>query len=128
MNVQWSATYRSGETLRQVSPDGSTMSYDALPNRDEIVTFDLVDLDSGRKIFTLHLDAGQKLVYRRRTLISPGVRTEIVYVVGWRRSIGDVNVQSIAYVFEETGAVEMAGDFRSRHRFFYSPVLRECER
>jgi hypothetical protein len=52
---------------------------------------------------------------------------EVCYLVGWRRTIGGECVQSIAYVFEETGRIELAGAFNEKHPWFYSPVLRPCE-
>lgn len=129
MNIRWAAKYRDGSIVNQFSTDGKEASTDNLKFRDEIESFCLWDFDSRKPILTLHLDPGQKLIYRRRCWQQIGAKKpyQVVYLVGWRRTVAGECVQSIAYVFEETGRVELAGRFREDHPIFDSPKLRSFE-
>lgn len=127
MDIGWLAVYKDGSRVAHVGVDGKEISYDALPARDEIETFALFDKANGKAIVSLHLEPGQKLIYRRRVAIKPGGPQEVCYLVGWRRTVGGECIQSIAYVFEATGRIELAGAFNEKHPWFYSPALRPCE-
>lgn len=128
MNIRWAAQYDDGSVVNQVSPDGRELSYDQLENRDRIAIFSLWNLETRRPLLTLHLDPEQKLIYRRRVWQQPGQSEPdlVVYLVGWRRTVGGECLQSIAYVFED-GRVELAGRFRENHPLFDAPVLRPFE-
>jgi hypothetical protein len=129
MNIRWAAKYRDGSIVNQFDADGKEASTDNLKFRDEIESFALWDFDTRKPILTLHLDPGQKLIYRRRCWQRPGEEKphQVVYLVGWRRTVAGECIQSIAYVFEDTGRVELAGRFRENHPIFDSPVLRSFE-
>lgn len=128
MLMGWFAVYKDGSRVAHLDADGKEISYDALPSRDDITDFVLYDIQSKKAVVSLHLEPGQKLIYRRRVAIKPGGGPqEVCYLVGWRRTIGGECVQSIAYVFEETGRIELAGAFNEKHPWFYSPNLRPCE-
>jgi len=127
MEIRWLAIYKNGDRIAQVGPDGKDISYDALPNRDQISDFALYDHSTKKAILTLHLEPGQRLIYRRRVAKSAGGKDEVCCLAGWRRTVAGECIQSIAYVFESTGRIEMAGAFNEKHPWFYSPVLRDFE-
>jgi hypothetical protein len=122
----WKAFYRDGRTINQ-HQDGKELSYDNL-DRDQIVGFGLFDKQTKQQVFKLHLDSGQKLIYRRRIWKHVGGGGEVCHLVGWRRNINGESVQAISYVFQSDGRIEMAGRFRESHPVFDSPVLRDFER
>ena len=128
MQVRWVAKYSDGSVVHQYA-DGVERSYDTLPDRDRITAFAVYDQETRKSILTLHLDPGQKLIYRRRVEMKSDrtVPVEVCYLVGWRRTISGECVQSIAYIFETSGRIELAGRFDESHPWFYSPVLRPFE-
>lgn len=128
MQLRWAAKY-DDDTIVDQFKDGVELSYDNLKDRERIVSFALWNFDTRKAVFTLHLDPGQKLIYRRRNWQHGGEDKpfQVVYLVGWRRTISGECVQSIAYVFEDTGRVELAGRFRDDHPIFESPKLRSFE-
>jgi len=117
--ITWVAKYRDGQFVTQHKGNGEMMSADNV-DRKLVESFSL--LNGEKIIFTLHLDPGQRLIYRRRVEQNVGGEQKVCHLVGWR---GDI-AQSICYVFED-GQVEMAGAFREDHPWFYSPNLREFE-
>jgi hypothetical protein len=121
----WRAYYRDGRIVKQ-HQDGKELSYENL-ERDQVIGFALFEQQTEQQIFKLHLDPDQKLIYRRRTWMRVGERTEVCHLVGWRRNINGESVQAISYVFQSDGRIEMAGRFRENHPVFDSPVLRDFE-
>jgi hypothetical protein len=128
MQLRWAARYDDGTIINQIT-DGKELSYDDLKDRERIVSFALWDHETHKPVLTLHLDLGQKLIYRRRCWQRAGEEKpyQVVYLVGWRRTIAGECIQSIAYVFEETGRMELAGRFRENHPLFDPPKLRSFE-
>jgi hypothetical protein len=128
MRIRWAAEYDDGTIVNQFR-DGKELSYDDLKDRERIISFALWDMDTRKPVLTLHLDSGQRLIYRRRCWQRSGEEKpyQVVYLVGWRRTVAGECIQSIAYVFEETGRVELAGRFRENHPIFDSPKLRPFE-
>lgn len=129
MRMCWAAKYRDGFVVNQFGADGIEVSPDTLKFRDEIESFALWDFDTRKTVLTLHLDPGQKLIYRRRCWQRAGEEKpyQVVYLVGWRRTVAGECIQSIAYVFGEDGHVELAGRFRENHPIFDAPKLRPFE-
>jgi len=128
MDIRWTAQYNDGTVVNQFQ-DGKELSYDNLKDREQIASFALWNRDTLKPVLALHLDPGQKLIYRRRCWQRAGEEKpyQVVYLIGWRRTIAGECIQSIAYVFEETGRVELAGRFRENHPIFDSPKLRPFE-
>ena len=118
------AAYQDGTTVSYIQ-NGLPVSADII-DRDSVQTFMLFDTNLKKAIITMHIDPGQKLIYRRRTEIHPGKDPIICHLVGWRKTVGSECMQSIAYCFED-GRIEMAGKFKEGHPWFYSPKLRPSE-
>jgi len=121
----WKAVYSNREVLNQYNEDGSCNQYPDI-DRDRLEYFDIVEGD--KLIFRLHLEAGRRLIYRKRVAqdMMSGAKT-FVFLVGWQATVNGKNVQDIAYVFED-GHVELAGKWKSDSRWLYAPNLIECER
>jgi len=137
----WVAYYKNGEAVSPLThkkpnnPD-LPISYDDL-KREDLIAFALFEgsVKEHRLIFMLHLDPGQRLIYRRRVEIHQSSQQEIVcHLLGWQQTIQGKNVQSIAYIFEtnDTPIIHLAGRFREGESgifsWFYSPVLRDFEK
>ncbi len=122
MPYTWRATYKDG-TILDASKDHD-LSVDRL-DRKQIEHFELVN-QAGKSLMTLHLDPGQRLIYRRRVDKVTGAPDFVCHLLGWQQTVGGQNVQSILYVFED-GRIEMAGRFREDHPWFYAPELRRFE-
>ncbi len=122
MSYAWRATYKDGSVF-DASKDHD-LSVDRL-DRKQLGQFELVN-GTGRSLMTLHLDPGQRLIYRRRVTMAQGGKPSICHLLGWQQTFGGQNVQSILYVFED-GRIEMAGKFKEGHPWFYAPELRRVE-
>lgn len=114
--MPWVARYNDGTELTQFNADGSEHRYTDI-DRSKLVSFALYDADGG-KILEVHLEPGQRLIYRRRVETRDGTPLKVVYIVGWQQTIAGQNVQSICYVFPDH--VEVAGRWRNDHPWFYS--------
>jgi len=119
----WMARYKNGAVVKQYNSDGLQVSSDSI-DRDQLERFIL--LNDNKPIVILHLDDGQKLIYRRRVELVEGQSEIACHIVGWRKKIGEEITQSILFVFED-GHIEAIGDFQENHRWFYQPTLREFE-
>lgn len=111
--MQWVAYYSDGSSLPQYNADGSENKYQDI-DRSRLESFAL--WQDSTKVFHLHIEPGQRLIYRRRVEMPQGTS---VYLVGWQQTVGTENIQSIAYVFPN-GSVELAGRWREGHPWFYS--------
>ena len=87
------------------------------------------------ELFTLHLEPGQRLIYRRRGVDTIGVKAEknihpVIYLIGWRQKINGVDAQSITYICDWEGRgfqIHQAGKFRENHPWFYAPAIHKHE-
>lgn len=122
--MKWIARYNDGEILPQYNEDGSENKYADI-DRGRLTEFALVD-NSNEPVFALHLDPGQRLIYRRRVEMRTGVGEFTVYLVGWQMTVGGQNIQSIAYISEDK-QIHMAGAWRDDHPWFYSIQTVPCE-
>ena len=119
MELTWKAVYSEGE-LNQYNQDGSVNKYTNI-DRTILKFFELFDKD--KLILRVHLGNDRRLIYRRRVSLSmEGTITEVVYLVGWQKTVGGENVQSISYIFED-GHIEMAGAWNEKSPFAYAPNL-----
>ena len=139
--MQWVAYYTDNTWLRQYDDYGAEHKYTDIDRR-RLASFALYDggvdpndkmkavppgisvgapyIPATRKVLHLHLEPGQRLIYRRRVEMKVGAPAPVVvYMVGWQQTIDSENVQSIAYAFED-GTIELAGRWRDDHPWFYS--------
>jgi len=109
--MKWKARYNDASEINQYNEDGSENSYDNL-DRDKLSSFVLYNGD--KKVLDLHLDEDQRLIYRRRVEMRTGEDQVVCYLVGWQQKVGNKNIQSIAYIFED-GRIELAGVWKDNH-------------
>jgi len=120
MSLTWRAIYTDGSFLDQYNADGTENKYTSI-DRTRLSKFLL--LRETKPVFVLHLRPGQRLIHRRRVSIRLGARAgrETVWIVGFQENRNGVNIQSIAFVFED-GHVELMDRFREDHVLYY-PVI-----
>ena len=82
-------------------------------DRSRLASFCLVrDCET---VFNMILQEGQRLIWRKRTVITPGVGEQVWHLVGWQKTIQGENIQCISYIKEEDGYVLMAGEWQGDH-------------
>lgn len=114
--MNWVSRYNDGTSLPQYNEDGSENKYSDI-DRQKLSSFELTKR-VGELAFCLHLDPGQRLIFRRRVMKRSGYTDMVVYVVGWQMNVNGKNVQSIAYLTEK-GEIHMAGAWKETHPWFY---------
>jgi len=82
-------------------------------DRSRLASFCLVR-DSER-IFNMILQEGQRLIWRKRVILTQGGKQHTWHLVGWQKTVQGENIQCIGYVEEETGTVVMAGEWKGEH-------------
>ena len=115
----WEALYRGGSCLPQYNEGGKENKYTDI-DRSKLEKFILKDAETGDPKLILNIKEGQKLIYRRR--IAQNFKnqiTERVHIMGWQQTIGGKAVQSINFLFESTGHIEMTDGFKENHQWFY---------
>jgi hypothetical protein len=125
----WVAQYNDGTQLPQYPSQGETNRYEDI-DRTRLEVFHILRRDTNQKVFSLWLDEGQRLIYRRRNFISSRGSKQSWVLVGTQESIGadwqpgyPVNRQSIAYIHEGDLTIQLAGAFDQEHPLFYDVVL-----
>ncbi len=119
MDLKWKAVYSDGKSLNQYNEDGSVNKYPDI-DRTILKYFELYGED--KLILRIHLEKERRLIYRRRVAKSLNGKQTVVYFAGWQKTIGNENIQSIAYIFED-GHIEMAGQWKGKSNWFYAPNL-----
>ena len=102
---------------RAVYSDGSYLnlkgaSYTDI-DRSRLASFCLLAGD--RVVFHLVLQEGQRLIWRKRSIMTAGGEEQSWHLVGWQKTLGKENLQCIAYVSERDHSVIMAGEWEGDH-------------
>jgi len=124
-DIYWKAVYKDGRNLSQFNADGTENKYPDI-DRNNLLFFELLKGDS--LIFRLHLEAGRRLIVRKRVIgkVFDPKSLKAVWMIGWQWNANGRNVQDIAWVFED-GHVELTGQFKECP--FNEPEhLLECEK
>jgi len=124
-SIQWTAHYNDGTELRQYEND-EKRAYENI-DRAKLASFSVFRDNYERKLLTIHLEPGQRLVYRQRVLQKLGDDPIELYLVGWQQTIAGACTQSIAYIFPDD-RIEIAGAWRDGHAIFGKPELLEIEK
>lgn len=99
-SLTWEATYKDGTVITESEVESTSFI-----DRSVLSKFKLID-KNGRVVFVSFFSEDKKLIFRRRTFISPdGDVKGIVYLVGWHQNINGKSIKSICYVYED-GHVE----------------------
>lgn len=116
------ATYDDGTFL--VGTDDTP--YESI-DRARLRTFDLIRKDNHDDIkLRVHIAPGQRLVFRRRSRMSFSEKETHIYIVGKQETIDGRNVQRIAVLYNDTGAVELLDKYMETEPFS-EPVPIPCE-
>ena len=113
----WRAVYSDGTVLEQYNAQGKPNGYENI-NREKLSQFQL--LKEGKVFFSLILEQGQRLIFRKRVL-QKLKEIHSVFLIGWQKD----GQQAISYIFED-GSVIMAGKWKDK--LFCKPNLLECEK
>lgn len=134
---RWTAKYKDGTIVSQFDKEGLEISSEKV-DRDKVEAFALYDPHDvdpktkklGKSVLTVHLEGEKKLIYRRRVEMNTAQKepVEVCHLVGWRETVNGKCEQSIAYVFENSERIELAGKFREDHPWFYKVELRPFEK
>jgi hypothetical protein len=107
MSLSPRAVYNDGTYL-----DLKGASYEAI-DRTRLASFCLLKEDV--VVFQLILQEGQRLIWRNRTILTPGQGEKVWHLVGWQKTIKGENIQCIGYVSEDDGYVLMAGEWQGEN-------------
>jgi hypothetical protein len=117
--LTWKAVYRDGFVLRQIDPDGQKNVYADI-DQERLSAFELWDGDDCKLV--MPFEAGERLIWRRRTAVIPGQGDETVHIVGRRRPVAEfLEVSSVACIFEADGRIISADSFVPEHEWLYPP-------
>lgn len=120
MAFTWAALYSDGEIFPQYEHSSGVERSSERVDRSRLRSFMLYG-HQGELILTQHYDPGQRMIYRRRTEVDSSGGVVVCHLVGWQRTVGDQNVQHVAYVFEADSRIVLGGKWRDGHRWFYEP-------
>lgn len=131
--IRWRAIYHDSSILPQYHKCGFQLGYENI-DRTKLAAFDIYEieekdkytvhtLETGKLIFRMFLDKGQKLIYRRRRRKDLGTNQIVfdVFMVGYQEKINGKNKQVINYVFPD-GHIEQAGQWQGGE-----PTIKEYE-
>ena len=102
------AIYNDGTSLEL-----KNASYQEI-DRSKLVCFSLCS-EEGKNVFQLILKKDQRLIWRKRVITTVGGQEHVWHLVGWQKTMGGENIQCIAYISEDDGAVIMAGEWEGEH-------------
>jgi hypothetical protein len=106
--VTWQAVYNDGFVLPQYD-DGRVNKYPDI-DRTKLERFEL--LKDGKVFYSLTLNEGQRLIYRRRTLLRMGVTKdapkarEVIHLIGYQVTVSGKNFVVLNYIYED-GRIEL---------------------
>lgn len=124
-SIQWIAHYNDGTELKQYEGDAKRAYEDI--DRARLASFSVYRDNYARKLLTLHLEQGQRLIYRKRVFVKPGQGELEIYIIGQQQTIAGQNIQSIAYIFPDD-RIEIAGAWKEGHALFGKPQLLDIEK
>lgn len=116
---RWVAYDNEGGSVSQVAASGEKNAYEALP-LDNLKAFELWDWRMNQRVLLVNLKRGEKLVWRRRNLMTPGGGVEeVCHIVG---KISKDGAKGILGIFETDGSIESVPDFLPTSEWFYPPA------
>lgn len=127
MDLRWIAVYKDESILPQYKEDGTENAYSDI-DRENLSEFHVIDAEDGNNtVYALALEEGDRLIYRKRHMTSgSGEQLGHIFMVGWQKTVGGENVQSIGWIFPN-GSVIQTGKFREDHRLFYGVEFMDFE-
>jgi hypothetical protein len=118
---RWVAYTRDGGSVSQVAASGEKNAYEDLP-LDNLSSFEIWDWRMNQRVLLVNFKKGERLVWRRRNLVTPGGGVqETCHIVG---KISE-NHKGILGIFESDGRIETVSDFLPNSEWFYPPASEE---
>lgn len=104
--MQWISIYNDKTHLMQFNADGSENKYTDI-DRDRLTHFSIVEGD--KPILVVEFERPtQKLIYRKRTIITLSGSSAVIYLVGWHENIGGKSIKVVNYIYPD-GRILLAG-------------------
>lgn len=108
--MQFRALYKDGTNFEWDDDISNGKGYDKI-DRTKLVGMELYH--EGSLVHRLHLEDGQRLIYRRRPLFSmTNVLKGLVYLVGYQETVQGKNRQAILGIFAD-GHTELIGSWKN---------------
>lgn len=115
---RWTAYNNDGGAVSQVAASGTKNSYEELP-LDNLRSFELWDWERNERVLLVTFKPGERLVWRRRNLMTPGGGIgETCHIVG---KISKDGTKGVIGLFESDGRIEVAAEFLPNSEWFYPP-------
>lgn len=109
MELRWRAVYDDKTVLEQFV-NGKENKYEDI-DRSRLVRFDVLN-PSNKAIASVYLHEGERLIWRRRTLVRMDGKRTVIYLAGWQKTVytnsGPRNITSIMYIYED-GSIALDG-------------------
>lgn len=107
----WSVKLDNGNIINQSKKDAKeTFRFESKnENFNKIKTFSLISPDKSLKNVSLNIPKNARLIYFRRTISNTGnlFPKFQINMIGWQKTIGNVNFKFISYIFPD-GAIEIS--------------------
>lgn len=117
----WRAIYNDGTSLSQVENAYADI------DRTKLQTFEILD-PNGKVIFSLPLEPTERLIWRRRTEMSPGKEViETCHIIGKQETVNGENRQVVFALFESDGHVEVSDKWDEKHPWFFPVTIHPAE-
>ena len=122
---QWVAIYNDGSVLHQIEPDGTKNAYGDI-DRTRLSFFQM--REGEMVIVNIPFEPGQRLIWRRRTEMSPGGgKQEAVHIIGKQETVDGENRQVVIALFESDGHTEVSDRYDEEHPWFFPITLHPHE-
>lgn len=115
MRTHWSAFYTDGKSLSQIAANGHENNYGDI-DKKKLTKFVLYRYEE--PMIVIHLGGNKRLIYRMRRAMNNHGEEETVYLAGWQERKNGMNVQMIAFLFENDH-IEIVDRFVEGHPWFY---------
>lgn len=121
--LEWIAFYGDDSFLPQFEEDGTENSYGKI-ERERLTEFRMLNRQTGAAVLVLSLDPGCRLIYRRRNFMNgiSGDKENLIYLVGWQKTIKGENVQSLNWILQD-GTIINTGRFVEGHVYLNDIVF-----
>ncbi len=127
MEYSWLAIYSNGRALPQYRADGKENKYADI-DRKLITQFVFLIKGTERRVLTLHVPDGKRLIFRRRTEQwgNETNQKRNVWMVGTQSTVNGKNSQVVIVLFPD-GSTEIMDGFNEETRWHSSPQWVACE-
>lgn len=115
---EWVAFYRDGSSIRQIEKGKENKWADI--DKPNVEIFCVVKTDGSGVALAVHIEEGERLIYRQRVRRAAGKPEIRVWMVGTQKTVNGKNVQKIAFVFPD-GHVEITNGFKENTEWAYPP-------